>query len=379
MKHKHIFSSVSRYVRPLLLTAVATLVISGCKSETSSSPSGGGMPAPPPSGIPPPSGGTPAPPSPPGGESGSGEQGGEQPSGGESGGESGGGMPGGGTPMPSGGQDSGPSGSSGGSDGAGEVGSFPSEDPEGLPPPPSQRGAGGADGPASEGAPGEGDSDGDGDSDGEGDPNSDCGDTGALPGGIGGMGEAGECLGGGAASSEAEAEAASAAGGGSSGGSGSAEGGEEAVAGTGGAGSVGEFPEESADERAERLGKELEESIGGFDEVLMEEQQEISSVGRNTEGFGSGSGSGGGGNGGVSLGQQSGSPGNIRVANSGQSRTSPIEGISEEELQERTPEDVAVMVDDDIIARQLREAALAEEDPELRDRLWEEYRKYKGL
>ena len=129
----------------------------------------------------------------------------------------------------------------------------------------------------------------------------------------------------------------------------------------------------------ERLGKELEESIGGFDEVLMEEQQEISSVGRNTEGFGNGSGSGGGGNGGVSLGQQSGSPGNIRVANSGQSRTSPIEGISEEELQERTPEDVAVMVDDDIIARQLREAALAEEDPELRDRLWAEYRKYKGL
>jgi hypothetical protein len=37
------------------------------------------------------------------------------------------------------------------------------------------------------------------------------------------------------------------------------------------------------------------------------------------------------------------------------------------------------MVDDDIIARQLREAALAEEDPALRERLWEEYRKYKGL
>jgi len=38
-----------------------------------------------------------------------------------------------------------------------------------------------------------------------------------------------------------------------------------------------------------------------------------------------------------------------------------------------------MMVDDDIIARQLREAALAEEDPELRERLWEEYRKYNGI
>lgn len=34
--------------------------------------------------------------------------------------------------------------------------------------------------------------------------------------------------------------------------------------------------------------------------------------------------------------------------------------------------------DDDIIARQLREAAMAEPDPELRERLWEEYRRYKG-
>ena len=34
--------------------------------------------------------------------------------------------------------------------------------------------------------------------------------------------------------------------------------------------------------------------------------------------------------------------------------------------------------DDDIIARQLREAAMAEPDPELREKLWEEYRRYKG-
>jgi hypothetical protein len=52
--------------------------------------------------------------------------------------------------------------------------------------------------------------------------------------------------------------------------------------------------------------------------------------------------------------------------------------MSQEEIDERTPQDVAVLVDDDIIARQLREAAITEEDPALRERLWEEYRKYKG-
>ena len=33
--------------------------------------------------------------------------------------------------------------------------------------------------------------------------------------------------------------------------------------------------------------------------------------------------------------------------------------------------------DDDIVARQLREAAEQETDPEVKERLWEEYRKYK--
>ena len=34
--------------------------------------------------------------------------------------------------------------------------------------------------------------------------------------------------------------------------------------------------------------------------------------------------------------------------------------------------------DDDVVARQLREAAMAETDPELREQLWEEYRRYKA-
>jgi hypothetical protein len=41
------------------------------------------------------------------------------------------------------------------------------------------------------------------------------------------------------------------------------------------------------------------------------------------------------------------------------------------------PGDIPDGRDDDIVARQLREAAMKETDPELREKLWDEYRKYK--
>jgi hypothetical protein len=303
--------------------------------------------------MPSPGGGMPSPPSPPGGDSG----GESSPSGSESGGESG------------------QTGEAGGS--AGEVGQFPGEEIEGPPPMPSETGGGGGRPPELEsGAPNDmsGSDEGSGDSEWNDEAksaDSECGDTGGLPGGVGGMGQDGECVpsGGGGGSSSSSAESSSSA----SGGAQSADG---SVQGTGGAGQVGEFPAETDAERAARLGKELEESIGGFDEVLMEEQQEISSVGRNTEGFGGGM----EGDGGISLGEQGMSTGGIIVANtSGIPASSPIDDMSEDEIRSRTPEDIPITADDDIIARQLREAALAEDDPELRERLWEEYRKYRGL
>ncbi|MCZ6853977.1 MAG: hypothetical protein O7G86_08655, partial [Gammaproteobacteria bacterium] len=42
------------------------------------------------------------------------------------------------------------------------------------------------------------------------------------------------------------------------------------------------------------------------------------------------------------------------------------------------PEDIPDAKDDDIIARQLREAAMLETDPILREKIWDEYRRYKG-
>jgi hypothetical protein len=43
----------------------------------------------------------------------------------------------------------------------------------------------------------------------------------------------------------------------------------------------------------------------------------------------------------------------------------------------RVPVDVGDGHDDDVVARQLREAAMAEEDPAIREKLWDEYRRYK--
>jgi hypothetical protein len=43
------------------------------------------------------------------------------------------------------------------------------------------------------------------------------------------------------------------------------------------------------------------------------------------------------------------------------------------------PGDIPSGNDDDVVARQLREAAMNEPDPELREKLWDEYRQYTGL
>ena len=46
--------------------------------------------------------------------------------------------------------------------------------------------------------------------------------------------------------------------------------------------------------------------------------------------------------------------------------------------EDATPEDIPDAQGDDIVAKQLREAALAENDPGVKEKLWEEYRRYKA-
>jgi hypothetical protein len=43
------------------------------------------------------------------------------------------------------------------------------------------------------------------------------------------------------------------------------------------------------------------------------------------------------------------------------------------------PDDIPSGRDDDVVARQIRELAMSEPDPELREAIWDEYRKYTGI
>ncbi len=45
----------------------------------------------------------------------------------------------------------------------------------------------------------------------------------------------------------------------------------------------------------------------------------------------------------------------------------------------RLPEDIPAADNDDVLEAQLRAAAMQEQDPQMRERLWNEYRRYKGL
>jgi hypothetical protein len=59
--------------------------------------------------------------------------------------------------------------------------------------------------------------------------------------------------------------------------------------------------------------------------------------------------------------------------------TAPVEGGPAGPGSDRpaVPADVGDGKDDDVVARQLREAAEKEKDPAIREKLWEEYREYK--
>jgi hypothetical protein len=134
------------------------------------------------------------------------------------------------------------------------------------------------------------------------------------------------------------------------------------------------------------LDRSLSESLEGFDGAMGEEQIRVAQAGSAERDMGGGSGSGygdpmggtgdfptdGGGMGGGQQGQPTQSAGR---PSSGSSQTSGAPG--EGSGGSSTPPDVGDGSDDDIVARQLREAAENERDPELREKLWEEYRKYK--
>jgi len=132
----------------------------------------------------------------------------------------------------------------------------------------------------------------------------------------------------------------------------------------------------TAAERAAVLDERLRRGYETFDGFILSEreraQNESNAAGSAQPGGGA-AGGGGGQNLPQTLEEASSQPSGAIVA--AQSASTPPE-------QNQTfapPEDIPSGRDDDVLAQQIREAAMSEPDPELRERLWNEYRAYTGI
>lgn len=139
----------------------------------------------------------------------------------------------------------------------------------------------------------------------------------------------------------------------------------------------------TTEEKLAELDSSFSDSLGTFDEMLLKEQQTISTqVKRQREG-GSQAGTSPGDADGSSTNQAS----SAGAADPGDQSTtataagnSQAAGVGTKQQQQIPPaignKDLS-RSDDDIVAKQLKEAAEQETDPEIKAKLWEEYRKYK--
>ena len=147
--------------------------------------------------------------------------------------------------------------------------------------------------------------------------------------------------------------------------------------------------ERTAEEQVAALDAMLMAGLGEYDERLLREQERIKAAAPNTNSD-SGDGSGGEGEGedgtegdAGDQGRNSGGvAGNSQQtgATGGQRQGGPVDssqGSGDAGNDSDQPADIGDGSDDDVVARQLREAAEKESDPELKAKLWEEYRRYK--
>ena len=148
---------------------------------------------------------------------------------------------------------------------------------------------------------------------------------------------------------------------------------------------------ESTDsEKTAAMVGQFNESLGEFDEKLLREQDRVKAARPRTASSGSGGG-GASGEAGDGSGGESGQTG-AEGEDAEEGRQSSQQGAGEagrEQTadgargrppggnQSSAPDDIPDGSDDDVIARQIREAAEKETDPELKKKLWEEYMRYK--
>jgi hypothetical protein len=138
-------------------------------------------------------------------------------------------------------------------------------------------------------------------------------------------------------------------------------------------------------EKTADLDAELFGAMGEFDEMLLREQERIKAAALHAGG-------GDGGRGGAAAGGESGADGSEGSEGPGENGEGRMEegrggdqtygagagpGSSQHQGNNGAPPGTPDGNDDDVVARQLREAAEKETDPVLKKKLWEEYRKYK--
>lgn len=136
---------------------------------------------------------------------------------------------------------------------------------------------------------------------------------------------------------------------------------------------IDQASEQTAAEATATLESELFEGLGEFDEMLLREQERIKAAAPQASAASGGGGSGSeDGTGSTSVGTDAAS-GVETTYGEGAGPGSPRPTVSSS-----APPGTPDGQDDDVVARQLREAAEKETDPELKKKLWEEYRKYKA-
>jgi hypothetical protein len=147
--------------------------------------------------------------------------------------------------------------------------------------------------------------------------------------------------------------------------------------------------EQTVDEQIAVLDAELSAGLGEFDEMLLREQERVRAAAPMT-GAAGGGGNGGGGNGVAGEGDagtlagtededgESGVEAHAGSDGSFNRSDGAGTGAKRQVGGQGAPPNIPDGSDDDVVARQLREAAEKETDPELKKKLWEEYRKYKA-
>ena len=157
--------------------------------------------------------------------------------------------------------------------------------------------------------------------------------------------------------------------------------------------SVPDFSGQTSQEKVAALEQELTTALGEFDDMLLKEQEKVAAqIPRQRESGGGNQGQGSTDREGTpERGSESGTQERVDGSRSGENESDrggssteqgtssdgAGQGRTENSQKEPTRGSRDMSDDDDVVARQLREAAEQETDPEVKEKLWEEYRKYK--